>query len=121
MNAESSRSHSIFLITINQKNLETGAQKSGNLYLVDLAGSERANSTGATGQRLKEGANINKSLTTLGKVIAALAAASMAEGKKGKKGKGEDFIPYRDSVRTVFLFEFTCKLNLYHDRSSLGC
>ena len=64
--------------------------------LVDLAGSERANSTGATGQRLKEGANINKSLTTLGKVISALASAS--DNKKGKK-KGEDFIPYRDSVR----------------------
>lgn len=66
--------------------------------LVDLAGSERANSTGATGQRLKEGANINKSLTTLGKVIAALAAASQAEGKKGKRGKAEEFVPYRDSV-----------------------
>jgi kinesin family protein 1 len=64
-----------------------------------LAGSERANSTGATGQRLKEGANINKSLTTLGKVISALALASQAE-KKGKKGKAEDFIPYRDSVRS---------------------
>ena len=74
-------------------------EKVSRINLVDLAGSERANSTGATGQRLKEGANINKSLTTLGKVIAALAAASQAEGKKGKKGKGEDFIPYRDSVR----------------------
>ena len=71
--------------------------------LVDLAGSERANSTGATGQRLKEGANINKSLTTLGKVIAALATASQAEGKKGKKGKAEEFIPYRDSVLTWLL------------------
>lgn len=70
--------------------------------LVDLAGSERANSTGATGQRLKEGANINKSLTTLGKVIASLAAASQAEGKKGKK-KGDDFVPYRDSVLTWLL------------------
>ena len=58
--------------------------------LVDLAGSERANSTGATGARLKEGANINKSLTTLGKVIASLAAASANEGKKGKKGKGKE-------------------------------
>lgn len=71
--------------------------------LVDLAGSERANSTGATGQRLKEGANINKSLTTLGKVIAALAVASQAEGKKGKKGKAEEFVPYRDSVLTWLL------------------
>jgi kinesin family protein 1 len=65
--------------------------------LVDLAGSERANSTGATGQRLKEGANINKSLTTLGKVISSLAAASSNDGKKGKK-KGDEFVPYRDSV-----------------------
>jgi kinesin family protein 1 len=66
--------------------------------LVDLAGSERANSTGATGQRLKEGANINKSLTTLGKVISALALASQESGKK-RKGKAEEFVPYRDSVR----------------------
>src|SRR6266404_6291216 len=65
--------------------------------LVDLAGSERANSTGATGQRLKEGANINKSLTTLGKVISSLAAASSGDGKRGKK-KGDEFVPYRDSV-----------------------
>ncbi len=77
-------------------NLDT--EKVSRINLVDLAGSERANSTGATGQRLKEGANINKSLTTLGKVIAALAQASQSEGKKGKKGKGDDFIPYRDSV-----------------------
>jgi kinesin family protein 1 len=68
-----------------------------------LAGSERANSTGATGQRLKEGANINKSLTTLGKVISALAAHSSSEGKKGKKGKAEEFIPYRDSVRFQYI------------------
>jgi kinesin family protein 1 len=68
--------------------------------LVDLAGSERANSTGATGQRLKEGANINKSLTTLGKVISSLAIASQVDhSKKGKKGKAEEFVPYRDSVR----------------------
>lgn len=73
--------------------------------LVDLAGSERANSTGATGQRLKEGANINKSLTTLGKVISGLAAASTNDGKKGKKGKAEEFIPYRDSVRDFRNFD----------------
>ncbi|CAF4589288.1 unnamed protein product, partial [Rotaria magnacalcarata] len=48
-------------------------EKQSKISLVDLAGSERADSTGATGDRLKEGANINKSLTTLGKVIAALA------------------------------------------------
>jgi kinesin family protein 1 len=68
--------------------------------LVDLAGSERANSTGATGARLKEGANINKSLTTLGKVISALADASSAPPpKKGSKKAADTFVPYRDSVR----------------------
>lgn len=71
---------------------------------MDLAGSERANSTGATGARLKEGANINRSLTTLGKVIAGLAEQSMNEGKK-KKSK-EVFIPYRDSVRNI---DIVCK------------
>ena len=71
--------------------------------LIDLAGSERANSTGATGQRLKEGANINRSLTTLGKVISALATASQNDVKGGKKKKGDDFVPYRDSVLTWLL------------------
>ena len=99
----SSRSHAVFtlLLTMKRHDVDTNldTEKVSRINLVDLAGSERANSTGATGQRLKEGANINKSLTTLGKVIAALAQASQAEGKKGKKGKAEEFIPYRDSVR----------------------
>lgn len=68
--------------------------------LVDLAGSERANSTGATGARLKEGANINKSLTTLGKVISSLATQSSETGKKSRKGA--EFIPYRDSVSALY-------------------
>ena len=72
MNAESSRSHSIFLITINQRNTETGAQKTGNLYLVDLAGSEKVGKTGASGQTLEEAKKINKSLSALGMVINAL-------------------------------------------------
>ena len=72
MNAESSRSHSIFLITINQRNTETGAQKTGNLYLVDLAGSEKVGKTGATGQTLEGAKKINKSLSALGMVINAL-------------------------------------------------
>jgi len=62
--------------------------------MVDLAGSERANATGATGARLKEGANINKSLSTLGKVISALA--------KRADGKSNVFVPYRDSVLTWY-------------------
>ena len=53
------------------------AEKVSKISLVDLAGSERAESTGAKGTRLKEGANINKSLTTLGKVISALAEATV--------------------------------------------
>jgi len=79
------------------------------MIMVDLAGLERANSTGATGQRLKEGASINKSLTTLGKVISSLTIASQESGKK-KKGKAEEFIPYRDSVRFFFSVNFNCSL-----------
>ena len=75
MNAESSRSHSIFLITISQRNTETGAQKTGNLYLVDLAGSEKVGKTGASGQTLEEAKKINKSLSALGMVINALTDA----------------------------------------------
>ena len=78
--------------------------KASKISLVDLAGSERADSTGATGARLKEGANINKSLTTLGKVIAALAEAG-DDKKKKKVAGGKDFIPYRDSVLTWLLRE----------------
>ncbi|KAI0069239.1 kinesin-domain-containing protein [Artomyces pyxidatus] len=106
MNETSSRSHAVFTLILTMKrhdvdtNLDT--EKVSRISLVDLAGSERANSTGATGQRLKEGANINKSLTTLGKVISALAMASNNDGKKGKK-KGDDFVPYRDSVLTWLL------------------
>ncbi len=111
----SSRSHAVFtlLLTMKRHDVDTNldTEKVSRINLVDLAGSERANSTGATGQRLKEGANINKSLTTLGKVISALAAASMAEGKKGKKGKGEDFVPYRDSVRAISPLKHLRKLN----------
>ncbi|GMK54644.1 hypothetical protein CspeluHIS016_0112300 [Cutaneotrichosporon spelunceum] len=76
-------------------------EKVSKISLVDLAGSERQASTGATGTRLKEGANINKSLTTLGKVIAALANASEGKGRKKK----EEFVPYRDSVLTWLLKE----------------
>jgi len=65
---------------------------------VDLAGSERASTSGATGTRLREGGNINKSLTTLGRVIASLADMEAAE-LKGQKKK-EMVIPYRDSVHS---------------------
>ncbi|KAG0695782.1 hypothetical protein DFH29DRAFT_954061 [Suillus ampliporus] len=107
MNETSSRSHAVFTLLLTMKRHDVGTnldtEKVSRISLVDLAGSERANSTGATGQRLKEGANINKSLTTLGKVISSLALASQDGGKKGKKGKAEEFIPYRDSVLTWLL------------------
>uniref|UniRef100_W5N8E4 Kinesin family member 1C n=1 Tax=Lepisosteus oculatus TaxID=7918 RepID=W5N8E4_LEPOC len=103
MNETSSRSHAVFTIVFTQRrhdqmtSLDT--EKVSKISLVDLAGSERADSSGAKGMRLKEGANINKSLTTLGKVISALA--EMQSSKKRKS----DFIPYRDSVLTWLLKE----------------
>ena len=72
MNAESSRSHSLFIISITMRDNDDGSAKTGKLYLVDLAGSEKIAKTGAQGQTLEEAKNINKSLTTLGKVIVAL-------------------------------------------------
>jgi kinesin family protein 5 len=72
MNAESSRSHSIFVINVQARNTETGTQKTGSLFLVDLAGSEKIGKTGATGQTLEEAKKINKSLSALGMVINAL-------------------------------------------------
>lgn len=72
MNATSSRAHTVVTITFDQIiKSESGSEtkKSSVMNLVDLAGSERADSTGATGDRLKEGANINKSLSALGNVI----------------------------------------------------
>jgi kinesin family protein 5 len=69
MNAESSRSHSLFVLTIIMQNNEDQSCKTGKLYLVDLAGSEKISKTGAEGQTLEEAKNINQSLSTLGKVI----------------------------------------------------
>lgn len=93
MNAESSRSHSIFLVSIQARNTETGTQKLGNLYLVDLAGSEKVGKTGASGQTLEEAKKINKSLSALGMVINALT-----DGKSSH-------VPYRDSKLTRILQE----------------
>lgn len=108
MNETSSRSHAVFTIFVTQKILDPAtklfAEKVARISLVDLAGSERANGTGATGLRLKEGSNINKSLTTLGKVIAGLAeAGAAAEPKKGSKKPKEVHVPFRDSVLTWLL------------------
>jgi kinesin family member 5 len=108
MNAESSRSHSIFLITISQRNTESGAQKTGNLYLVDLAGSEKVGKTGASGQTLEEAKKINKSLSALGMVINALTEkVSLLLGcsKPLLRCLKAKHIPYRDSKLTRILQE----------------
>jgi kinesin family protein 1/kinesin family protein 3/17 len=98
MNAESSRSHSVFTIKIHQKDAD---DETKNLFakinLVDLAGSERASRTGAAGARLKEGANINKSLSALGGVINGLVEKA--------RGNSRVFIPYRNSKLTRVLQE----------------
>ncbi|KAF4454312.1 kinesin family member 1/13/14 [Fusarium austroafricanum] len=103
MNQTSSRSHAVFTLMLTQKKFDTDTkmemEKVAKISLVDLAGSERATSTGATGARLKEGAEINRSLSTLGRVIAALA--DLSTGGKKKKGSGQ--VPYRDSVLTWLL------------------
>ncbi|XP_033855803.1 kinesin-1 heavy chain isoform X4 [Acipenser ruthenus] len=90
MNEHSSRSHSIFLINVKQENTQTEQKLSGKLYLVDLAGSEKVSKTGAEGAVLDEAKNINKSLSSLGNVISALA-------------EGTTYIPYRDSKMTRIL------------------
>ncbi|OQR97902.1 kinesin-like protein [Achlya hypogyna] len=90
MNAESSRSHSVFTILIENYNKTTKKTSIGKLSLVDLAGSERAGKTGATADRLKEAQAINKSLSALGDVIAALST-------------NEKFIPYRNNKLTQLM------------------
>ncbi|KAG3009204.1 hypothetical protein JG687_00005542 [Phytophthora cactorum] len=97
MNAVSSRSHAVFTITITQTTFDPVSQcaneKTSKISMIDLAGSERANVSGTSGDRLKEGAMINKSLTTLGRVISALSK------------QAADRIPYRDSTLTWLLKE----------------
>lgn len=85
-NERSSRSHSVFILKLTGQNHITGERSEGTLNLVDLAGSERLSHSGATGERLKETQNINRSLSSLGDVIAALG-----QGKEG------GHIPYRNS------------------------
>merc|ERR1719450_363000 len=97
MNASSSRSHSVFTVKVHQKDTDDPSRNVfAKLNLVDLAGSERQKGTGATGQTLKEGANINKSLSALGNVINALV-----ENANGKKV----FMPFRNSKLTRVLQE----------------
>ncbi|XP_065776958.1 kinesin-like protein KIF16B isoform X5 [Muntiacus reevesi] len=104
MNDVSSRSHAIFTIKFTQAKFdsEMPSETVSKIHLVDLAGSERADATGATGVRLKEGGNINKSLVTLGNVISALADLSQDAANPLVKKK-QVFVPYRDSVLTWLL------------------
>ncbi|CRL18032.1 Kinesin, motor domain [Penicillium camemberti] len=91
-NERSSRSHSVFILKLTGQNHITGERSEGTLNLVDLAGSERLSHSGATGERLKETQNINRSLSSLGDVISALG-----QGKEG------GHIPYRNSKLTYLL------------------
>ncbi|MCJ1381247.1 Kinesin [Xylographa soralifera] len=107
MNDTSSRSHAVFTIMLKQihhdLSTDSTTERLARIRLVDLAGSERAKSTEATGARLREGSNINKSLTTLGRVIAALADPRHGRVHNGGKGRSKDVVPYRDSILTWLL------------------
>jgi kinesin family protein 5 len=91
MNEGSSRSHSVFTITISQRDVTTASTKAGKLVLVDLAGSEMVRKTNASGQQLEEAKTINKSLSALGQVIMALTDEKATH------------VPYRDSKLTRIL------------------
>ena len=119
MNQESSRSHSIFVIEVTQKNMESGTARSGRLFLVDLAGSEKVGKTGASGQTLEEAKKINRSLSSLGNVINALTDSKSTH------------IPYRDSKLTRILQEslggnsrttliVNCSPSSYNDAETLS-
>jgi len=98
MNATSSRAHTIITIEFKQVWVEDGRPRDrcSVINLVDLAGSEKAGQTGATGDRLKEGCAINKSLTVLGQCISCLADKAMGKAKK-------EVVPYRESALTRIL------------------
>ncbi|KXT12328.1 hypothetical protein AC579_7637 [Pseudocercospora musae] len=112
MNDTSSRSHAVFTLTLKQIQhdiaTDSTIERVARMRLVDLAGSERANKTEATGARLREGSNINQSLTTLGRVIAALAdpkrqRVSRMTGMANQPKRRAEVVPYRDSVLTWLL------------------
>lgn len=118
MNERSSRSHSIFIVHIDQKDVDTGTRRSGKLHFVDLAGSEKIGKTNVTGQQLEEAKMINKSLSALGMVINALTEKAA-------------FVPYRDSKLTRLLQEalggnsqttlvIACSMSSYNDMETLG-
>jgi kinesin family member 18/19 len=110
-NETSSRSHAILQVQVEHKEKATGLDaeiKIGKLSLIDLAGSERASATQNRGMRLIEGANINRSLLTLGNCINALCEAN----EKGTK----PYIPYRDSkltrlLKVIFIYLFKLRIH----------
>lgn len=119
INQESSRSHSIVSLIVNQKNRLTAEHRRGQLFLVDLAGSEKVRKTGAVGQVLQEAKSINKSLSTLGMVINALTDSKSLH------------VPYRDSKLTRILQEslggnsrtsliVNCSLSSIHSSETLS-
>jgi len=118
MNQESSRSHSVFMASVSQRNQSTGSKKSAKLFLVDLAGSEKIQKTEAQGQTLEEAKHINKSLSALGNVINALT-------------EGTAHVPYRDSKLTRLLSDSlggnsktclitTCSPSIYNAEETLS-
>lgn len=119
MNDQSSRSHSLAIITIKVNNKKDCTSKVGRLYLVDLAGSEKISKTGVSGLSLEEAKTINKSLTSLGMVINALT-----DGKSSH-------IPYRESKLTRILSDslggnsktsliITCSPSSYNEAESVS-
>ncbi|KAK5005013.1 hypothetical protein LTR60_006384, partial [Cryomyces antarcticus] len=108
MNDTSSRSHAVFTIMLKQiqhdMTTDETIERCARMRLVDLAGSERAKTTEATGQRLREGGNINQSLSTLGRVIGALSDPRRQRPRHpNDRKKRADVVPYRDSVLTWLL------------------
>lgn len=119
MNEHSSRSHLVFMLTVEQKNLHDRSVKVGKLHLVDLAGSEKVSKTGSSGERLDEAKNINRSLSALGNVINALT------------DKKYTHVPYRDSKLTRVLQEslggnaktsliITCSPSNYNEQETIS-
>ena len=119
MNERSSRSHSIFILSLFQKDLDNDTIKQSSLFFVDLAGSEKIAKTHVTGQQLEEAKNINKSLSALGNVINALTSDK------------KEHIPYRDSKLTRILQEslggnskttliLACSPCAYNDKETLS-
>jgi hypothetical protein len=119
MNQRSSRSHSIFCVYVEQRDIENNARKNGRLYFVDLAGSEKIAKTHVQGKQLEEAKMINKSLSALGNVINALTE------------KGNSCVPYRDSKLTRILQEslggnsqttlvIACSMSSYNDKETLS-